>query len=747
MRNRWNTRKLSAISVFTALLASVLLASTATGSGVIQPTGIGDPSWPAQCPQVIDSSNADQPQVTGFYFDATGETFTRLADGKSTPATSLSNLVGCYADLTNLTAQGGNNFQIGTISRDDTGFYWLNAAGVRWGLTASGNVLTTDTKNPYYSMGHTFKLFNSSYVPNPNSDPSLTHFNNLALAGSSAPTGGPGFYVTSPVAGTIPDQNKSGFSWYTTLFPLLKDSVPGLQIGLSSTWILPDVKVKTPAVAQQLCGEGSNPQIKALATDPKNGNYGYALFQTIEGSLGWWVGEKYPSTFPKYQPNVSENCYETQQATPGWGFYDGTAIPREHTGLIQITNKLLLPPDGMTFQSDLNLPQLGVSWLSLPLPNFDHKYGNIAGSNAWTLFMNTQGFNGPVEFVAPQFWADGSLVTPIQKGLGLDTLDGFTGVLSSEWNSIPYYETTGSDGKIYSKIPQLQFPSDSNNNLVFSRDFYAYSKDALANQFATAMQNNSPLPQQINSGGTVQLKLGGESGVVYEHGDTVPSLTSLLATKPLDSGAAFGLTLPNPSQLNLPSQYYKSDNGVRSPVSEDSVPPKLAATTFATAVTPSFTYESPAWWSTSPAASKTFSAQLNDGSSVDYKWYKFVDQPALQRFELTDTEKTNLQNAAEKIQKEWSGNTLLNNPSSGTLAKLDNGLSVTPPSGLEIGYVPIVVRQYFGSPTALSTPTPSPIPTPMTSSTKYQLCVNSKGLQKKVTTTGKCPAGFKTKKH
>ena len=104
-------------------------------------------------------------------------------------------------------------------------------------------------------------------------------------------------------------------------------------------------------------------------------------------------------------------------------------------------------------------------------------------------------------------------------------------------------------------------------------------------------------------------------------------------------------------------------------------------------------YKEPGWWSNSKAASSDLTATLQDGSKVVYRWYKFVDQPALQRFKMTSQEKTSLQEAAEKMQRDWASFSIMSPPSTGELAAFDDGLLVTPPEGLEIGYVPIVVRQ------------------------------------------------------
>ena len=70
--------------------------------------------------------------------------------------TAPGNLLGCYADIPSLNGSQANAWHIGTINRDANGYYWLNAAGVRWGLTLAGTILITDKANPYYATGHQF---------------------------------------------------------------------------------------------------------------------------------------------------------------------------------------------------------------------------------------------------------------------------------------------------------------------------------------------------------------------------------------------------------------------------------------------------------------------------------------------------------------------------------------------------------------------------------------------------------------
>lgn len=134
---------------------------TPAADQVIQPAGIGDASWAVKCPAVVDTVKTPQAKISGFKFDGTGQTFTRLADGTSMPSKQPENVIGCYANLYDFNAnpKTANAWQIGSINRDALGYYWVNAAGVRWGLTVSGSNLVTDRNNPYYATGRQFVTF------------------------------------------------------------------------------------------------------------------------------------------------------------------------------------------------------------------------------------------------------------------------------------------------------------------------------------------------------------------------------------------------------------------------------------------------------------------------------------------------------------------------------------------------------------------------------------------------------------
>lgn len=110
----------------------------------------------------------------------------------------------------------------------------------------------------------------------------------------------------------------------------------------------------------------------------------------------------------------------------------------------------------------------------------------------------------------------------------------------------------------------------------------------------------------------------------------------------------------------------------------------------------SLPYSSPSTgaWANPGPSSQTSSVLLKDGSTVTYRWYKFIDQPSFQQFGWSEQEKDSLQDFVEKIHSHWRiDQEYMASPSSGKLVAIDPVLIVTPPPGMEVGYVPIVTRQ------------------------------------------------------
>ena len=525
-------------------------------------------------------------------------------------------------------------------------------------------------------------------------DPQVIQVAQGALSEANVADGNPSFYVNSWID-RVPNRFRSGFGWYSTAWPLTDTVIEGMQLGLSGSWVTPNNESEPDSIAQKVCANAAE---WVRADTINNGPRGFDLIQTIEGSLGWWAGQKFKTVMPKFTIGPVQDCYYNQLQGPGWNFF-GFALgedptPRDKTGLVQISNRMLIPPDGLTLEPDYSGAQIGYSWMSLPLPTFNHAYNNMAGKRSWTMFINSKNFKGPLVFIAPQFFADGLVKNPIQEGLTLDVKGGRLGSLAAEWASIPFYKYTDTAGTIYTKIPGLEFPVDTNGNFALSRNLTAYGSSAISNAFRRALASGGALPQSTNAAGIFSPLLNAQSPKVYQEGKRLGNLSSSLAVKVFESRAAYGFRMGGDVRLVKLPQYYKEVGSRRIAIEESEAPIALVNAEFGSLMqTSTHIYQAPSWWQQSPATSGDLTADLRDGSQVTYRWYKFVDQPSLQRFEMNAAEKAAIQGAIEKMQREWNNFAMMKNPTSGTLVSFDEGLLVTPPKGLEIGYVPIVVEQ------------------------------------------------------
>jgi len=151
-------------------------------------------------------------------------------------------------------------------------------------------------------------------------------------------------------------------------------------------------------------------------------------------------------------------------------------------------------------------------------------------------------------------------------------------------------------------------------------------------------------------------------------------------------------------------RYYKhvGEERVMIPESEVPVETQLRTQEFRKA-DPGVPYTSPttgAWAKPGPVKGP-YKVALADGSTVTYFWYRFVDQPSFQQYAFSEVKKAKLQAFVEKIHAAWTiDRDYMPTLKRGKLVTLDPALLVTPPKGLEVGYVPIVTHQEATAPAA-----------------------------------------------
>jgi len=498
---------------------------------------------------------------------------------------------------------------------------------------------------------------------------------------------------------SIPDGHGAGFSWYSTVWPLITEPMDNFQTGLGSTWInsdlhqleadksplLPYLCANSPFTAADIAGRGYNI---------------WVLFQSIEGGLGYWADTAYRSPVPKYRIGATSNCYASWLNSPGWGAPNRQPLDKTKTGFAQLSNRLLIPPDGLTFPLSTNGQLLGSAWMALPFPvvGVDPQAAGT-GANAWTLFLNTTNFKGPIAYFLPQFWSDLSQTDRRIAGLGLDANGGRITSMAAEWGAIPLAQGKDTTGTVYTRIPKLRFPVDANGRTILSQDLRAWSAAGFATPFANWLAGQAPGISPFNPAGGAAIPINvGSPALFYQLGRAIPALSQSLQLASFDGGNAYGLQWTSAATAAQFPNYFKAGSTTMQPVAEADVPRAtgLPDLSFKSGASDTITFPgpSPDWWGATDPAIPGGSVILSDGSTVQYKWYRFVDQPALQRLNLGAADRQALQAMVERMHQSWPITAeYMPAPSSGTLATFDPALLVTPPAGLEKGYVPVVVGQ------------------------------------------------------
>jgi len=484
----------------------------------------------------------------------------------------------------------------------------------------------------------------------------------------------------------------AGMGFYAAVWPLIKEPLADFQIGLPSTWIIPD---NSDNKDKPLCPEGT------LASKWKERAPTFSsVFQTIEGGIGYWAGNHFRYGPPKFSLNGTPQCYDYEIGSPGWSFfYFDEALPDDRLGIAQISNRLLIPPDGLTFEGNPNGEFLGYTWMALPFT--DPTTSDMpTGEQWWTCFLSSENFKGPIAAFIPETWSkNGKLFHyPFLFGRGLDARPGIAGGGAMEINTVPRFEARDARGVLYAKLPLLQFPGDENGRAILVQDITYYAKSSLYDAFKAWRDGKSFCSGKFDERGAWKPELSRHPLRLDIVGKEIIGLNGVIDTK-IFEGNVWGVEWLATGKFKKGSfpQYYKYVEGKYVAVPESEVPPEtgLRQQNFRLAQ-PGKPYRSPgkgAWSNPGPKLGP-FKVKLADGSVVTYYWYRFIDQPAFQQYAWSEEKRAKLQTLVENIQASWPINReYMAPPTRGKLVKLDPALILTPPPGLEVGYVPIVTRQ------------------------------------------------------
>ena len=498
----------------------------------------------------------------------------------------------------------------------------------------------------------------------------------------------------------VPETYDAGFSMYISAWPLLKQ-YPGqrFQSGLPGTWMF------------------AKPPEKPLEKS----------YSDIEGGLGWWRDTEYATETPKFiMGGVAPNFVEWANG-PGAGKGRDWSKPNGKYGIAQLSPWVIWPPDGLNLKQGTRGEWFGYGYLPLPLAEAkDQTEGKAipTGDQCWTLFLNTGNFKGPVTFFLPYFWTKQAAQDPRLAGHLLDSRPSNPNrALQMETQHIPSVQATDSQGVTYARVTPTQFPSDAQGESALVHRVTSYNRQALWDSVQTWFDGGPSVSGAINSDGAMLHEFSGRGGAtwkIYPDGTERDDKTSLawtsFATPFAPNRHTFGYRWnlqwvkhdegTNGRGLVVLPEYFRlgkddKQRPIWTPVAAAEVPAEtgLANVSFERKRNgPPKIYETPtdadSRWKVPGPKAGPFQAYPGDGSVVTYSWYRFADQPALLHADMTDAEREAMQKRVELLHRHWSKDrNYLAPPASGQLADLDPAMIVTPPPGMEVGYVPIVTRQ------------------------------------------------------
>jgi hypothetical protein len=497
----------------------------------------------------------------------------------------------------------------------------------------------------------------------------------------------------------VPETYNAGFSIYVAAWPLLQE-YPGrrFQTGLFGTWMHAHYDTK--------------PTRK--------------VYSDIEGGLGWWRDTRFATETPKFIMGGVALNFVAWANGPGAGKGRDWDQPKGKYGVAQLSPWVLWPPDGLNLKQGTCGELFGYGYLPLPLTEAKSTTAgkNVpTGNHCWTLFLNTKNFKGPVAFFTPYFFSSETAKDPSLAGMFLDSRPSNPNrALQMETQYVPSVQATDKKGQTYARIAPTRFPRGPKGESKVVHSVTAYTKKALWDAVEAWFEGGPPASGGIDQSAAVVHSFPGRGGATWRiygpstaREERVRIAWDSFATPFAPDSSTFGYrwnhelvtkrdTKDGPL-VRLPEYYHlvKDDNGRAKwvPVQAQDVPAEtgLAEVSFSRPTgPPSEPYVTPddpesCWKKPGPVAGP-FQAHPGDGSVVTYYWYRFADQPALLNADLTNKERESLQKRVERLHRNWKKDReYLAPPAIGKLADIDPALIVTPPPGLEAGYVPIAIRQ------------------------------------------------------
>ena len=529
------------------------------------------------------------------------------------------------------------------------------------------------------------------------------------------------FYWLMP--GGSGSQSEAGFSWYTRVFSLWQEGhpVPGdFQMGMGGTWIY----TVHPSPSGACCcnpGGGWANHSGCCASGGGCADEG-KLYETIEGGPGYWCGEL-PTSRALFRMNSATNCYDYQIASPFGYFDEAKTPPCDKLGMAALSNQMVVPPNGIFVPND---GLLGVAYIKTPFGKVDP----TDDSNLWTAVLDATNFAGPLSYYIPQHWTGRNAGYPyppttVKDMSNIERVQAGAGAF--EWGQQhTYRDATGNY-----KLAQLSFPTIDGRTVFFMggrNHTTAETQDALEAALGSGTldvdlvmpggtrmdcSRNSSHPAIYPVDGTApkhhtkNLTVGTLHGSV-EGEDCVWSMECADSLHQREGGGE--ATAGSKHQIGSCKMPRYIDSDMR-PVAESQVSQALReqqfdskkcgvnglcgeAGQFDSLSSPNKggCAETPG-----PASPALHCVRTGTPSWLAWRWYLFTEQPAIIRQQLTAAQREFMQGRVEKLHRmigrgksEWI------KPRGATkegIATVDPALLVTPPAGMEYGYVPVAMYE------------------------------------------------------
>ena len=182
-------------------------------------------------------------------------------------------------------------------------------------------------------------------------------------------------------------------------------------------------------------------------------------------------------------------------------------------GIAQLSNRMLMAPDGLTFQRGKQ-GMVGVAYVRTPC-------GKTAADdkrNFWTVVVDTQNFAGPLAYFVPEFWAerwDSPHPSPGSKAIGDLGKPGHglsMGGGAFEWNTLYNFKDNRTGAY---KVPAMALPLGPDGQTTLFKDARGYAASDTVAPLEAALASGHLDASAVMAGGAPMQCSNGSSNATY----------------------------------------------------------------------------------------------------------------------------------------------------------------------------------------------------------------------------------------